>query len=215
MEASKAKAKFKFKVNNSIYETEVECPTGTEILTIAGYDKPNDYDLIFIRRGQEEIIPLNQTVCLSDPGVERFRARPKKVNDGYKGSESSLSLKDTNYLDTTFQECWELKRVDNLNILYIKDFEIPKGYNVTQSDMVIIIPDRYDSVQLDMAFFKTHLSRADKKPLIKATPRPFGNEIFQQWSRHRAPDSPWIIGVDCIETHIELIRFFLRKELER
>lgn len=215
MEEKKAKAKFKFKVNNAIYETDVECPNGTEILTIAGYDKPNDYDLILIRRGQEEIIPLKQTVCLSDPGVERFRARPKKVNDGYKGSESSLSLKDTNYLETVFQGRWELNRVNNLNLLHIKDFEIPEGYNVGKSDMIIIIPDRYDSVQLDMAFFKPHLSRTDNKPLIKCTPRQFGNDIYQQWSRHRTPENPWIIGVDCIETHIELIKHFLRKELER
>ena len=215
MDTSKAKAKYKLKVNNTIYETEVECPTGAEILTIAGYGKPSDYDLILIRRGQEEIIPLDQTVCLSDPGVERFRARPKKVNDGYKGSFRSLSLKDTNFLDTSFEGQWELKKVDRLNILYIKNFEIPKGYNVQKTDMIIIIPDRYDSVQLDMAYFKPHLSRVDNKPLIKATPRRFGDEIFQQWSRHRTNDNPWIIGVDCIETHIDLIRYFLRKELER
>ena len=215
MEAKKAQAKFKFKVNNTIYETEVECPNGTQILTIAGYDKPSDYDLILIRRGQEEIIPLDQTVCLSDPGVERFRARPKKVNDGYKGSESSFSLKDTNYLDNSFEGRWELKKLDKLNILYLTNFEIPERYNVQEADMIIIIPDRYDSVQLDMAYFKPHLSRADNKPLIKATPRKFGDDIFQQWSRHRTNDNPWIIGVDCIETHIELIKYFLRKELER
>lgn len=79
MEAKKAEAKFKFKVNNGIYETEVECPTGTQILTIAGYDKPGDYDLILMRRGQEELIPLSKTVCLSDPGIERFIV--EKTND--------------------------------------------------------------------------------------------------------------------------------------
>jgi hypothetical protein len=215
MEAKKAQAKFKFKVNNGIYETDVECPNGAQILTIAGFDKPSDYDLILIRRGQEEIISLHQTVCLSDPGVERFRARPKKVNDGYKGSESSLSLKDTNYLDNSFEGRWEFKKLDNLNILYLRNFRIPEGYNVQEADMILIVPDRYDSVQLDMAYFKPHLSRADKKPLIKATPRKFGDEIFQQWSRHRTNDNPWIIGIDCIETHIDLITFFLRKELER
>lgn len=79
METRKAQAKFKFKVNNKIYESEVECPTGAQILTMVGYDKPYDYDLILMRRDQQEIIPYEQTVCLSDPEIEKFSV--EKINE--------------------------------------------------------------------------------------------------------------------------------------
>lgn len=105
--------------------------------------------------------------------------------------------------------------MDKLNVLLIHDFEIPSGYNVEKADMIVIIPDRYDSVQLDMAYFKPHLSKADHKAIPRLTNKNFAQETYEQWSRHRDNENPWIIGVDCIETHVELIRFFLRKELER
>ena len=63
MEAKKAQAKFKFKVNNTIYEIDIECPTGYEILNKAGYEEPGNYDLILIRKGKEEMIAQDQTVC--------------------------------------------------------------------------------------------------------------------------------------------------------
>ncbi|MCR8667295.1 multiubiquitin domain-containing protein [Aestuariibaculum sp. M13] len=215
MVLEKAEAQFKFKLNNSIYYTDKECPTGAEILNIAGYDNPNDYDLILVRKGKDEFISLDQTVCLSDPGVERFRARPKKVKDGYKGSESSLPLKDIEYLNENFPNSWEFKKDNRLNILLIKDFLLPEGYNVSKADMIIIIPDRYDSVPLDMAFFKQNLSRKDGKSIARLTPRTFLGETYQQWSRHRTNDNPWTIGLDSIQTHIDLINFFLRKEVEK
>lgn len=56
METKKAKAKFKLKVNNSLYETDVECPTGVEILHIAGFEDPTCYDLILVRSGVDELI---------------------------------------------------------------------------------------------------------------------------------------------------------------
>lgn len=213
--AQKAQALFKYKLNNSIYEIDIMCPTGTIILTHAGYDNPQDYDLILVKRGKDEVISLDKTVCLSDPGVERFRARPKKVKDGYTGSESSLPIKDITYLNNAFPKSWEFRRDGKHNLLYLKDFCLPEGFNIPKADMVIIIPDRYDSVPLDMAYFNPALSRADKKPIPRLTPASLGGVQFQRWSRHRTSENPWIIGVDCVQTHIELINFFLRKEVER
>lgn len=215
MDTKKAKAIYKFKVNNSLYETDAECPTGADILNIAGFEDPTCYDLILVRRGKDELIKNDQEVCLSDPGVERFRVRPKKVKDGFQGGECPLPLKDIEYLNKEFKDRWILKRQDNLNLLRIQGFEVPEGYIVKNTEMIIIIPDRYDSVQLDMAYFKPALSRADGHGINRLTPRIFAGESFQQWSRHRDNDNPWIIGVDSIESHVELIRFFLRKELER
>tara|TARA_Y100001956_G_C4081437_1_gene168617 strand:- start:314 stop:961 length:648 start_codon:yes stop_codon:yes gene_type:complete len=215
MNTKKARAIYKFKVNNSVYETDIECPTGLNILSIAGFEDPTCYDLILVKRGKDELIKNDQEVCLSDPGVERFRVRPKKVKDGDKGGDSLLPLKDIEFLDREFKGCWSLKRQNNLNLLRIQEFQVPKGYNVTDVDMIIIIPDRYDSVQLDMAYFKPALSRADGRSINNLASQVFAGESFQRWSRHRDNDNPWIIGVDCIESHVELIRFFLRKELER
>lgn len=215
METNKANAIYKLKVNNSLYETDIEYPTGAKILSIAGFEDPMCYDLILVRRGKDELIKNDQEVCLSDPGVERFRVRPKKVKDGFQGGDSPLPLKDLEYLNREFKDHWSLKRQDNLNLLRIQGFQVPEGYNVNGADMIIIIPDRYDSVQLDMAYFKPALSRADGRTINRLTPRIFAGESFQQWSRHRDNDNPWIIGVDSIESHVELIRFFLRMELER
>ncbi|MEP1034409.1 multiubiquitin domain-containing protein [Ekhidna sp.] len=212
---NKAKAQFKFQVNNSLYETDIECPTSAQILKIAGFNDPSCYDLILVRRGKDELIKNDQSVCLTDPGVERFRARPKKVKDGFQGGESPLPLRDVEYLNEEFPNRWKIVSQDNLKLLKIEGFDPPNGYNQKAMNMIIIIPKRYDSVQLDMAYFQPHLSRLDGKAIPKATDRKFGSDIYQQWSRHRENDNPWTIGVDCIETHVELIRFFLRKELER
>jgi hypothetical protein len=208
------KAEYKFRLNNSMYETTIECPTREQILEIAEKDS-DGHDLFFICHGKQEPVKPGETICLSKPGLERFIARPRKVNDGFKGGESLLPFNDVEYLNETFSDGWELRRIDNLNLLFIKDFDLPQGYNISKSDIIIIIPDRYNSVQLDMVYFQHNISRLDGKAIPNLSPRNFGGVIYQQWSRHRTPENPWIIGVDCIQTHIELIRTFLRKEFER
>lgn len=215
MDHNKADAKFKFKVNNNIYDSSSECLTGAQVFEKAGIDDPSGYDLILIKHGQEEIISSEKEVCLTEPGVERFRARPRTVTDGLIGGECPLPVRDIEYLNVNFSDQWEFKREENLNLLKITKFQLPAGYNVKSADMIIIVPDRYDSIPIDMAYFKPHISRVDGRTINNLSTRMFGQENYQQWSRHRASDNPWIIGVDCIETHVELVRNFLRKELSR
>ncbi len=73
--------KFKFKVDKKMLETETEYLTGREILKAAGYTE-RDYYLKQIKKGQSISIEPDDTVCMSDPGLERFVTIPKEATDG-------------------------------------------------------------------------------------------------------------------------------------
>lgn len=208
--------KIKIQINNTVYDIENEYLTGKEILNLAGYSKPDDADLISITKGNnQELIKPDQKVCLSNPGIERFRIRPKKVKDGLIGGESPLPFEDLNFLNNTYTDKWTIFEENRLKLLKIVDFEIPDGYKHKKVDLIIIIPPMYNSVQLDMAYFFPQLKRNDNKVIDRATDRNMEGKLYQQWSRHRTSDSEWIVGEDNIETHIDLIKFFLREELNR
>lgn len=208
--------KFKIQINNRVYDVESEDLTGKEILQFGGYADPLDADLFLIKQGnQQELISADQSVKISDPGIERFRIRPKKVNDGLKGGGGPLLSNDLIYLNREFNDKWSVIEDNRRMILKISGFEIPSGYIEHKVDMVIIIPPMYNAVHLDMAYFYPPLQRKDKKAIVKGTNAPIEGKIYQQWSRHRTPDSRWDPSIDCVQTHIELIRYFLREELKR
>jgi len=77
------KHSYKFRVDNQNLETEKECLTGREILEMARLTPPQNYLLRQLFHGNEKkAIELDQFVCLTDPGIERFVTIPKDPTDG-------------------------------------------------------------------------------------------------------------------------------------
>jgi len=107
---------------------------------------------------------------------------------------------------------WEVI-VDKDQWVLIHDFPTPGGYNHEQAVAAIRLLTGYPRTPLDMVYFHPHLVRLDGKLIGQTAARqPIDGKEFQQWSRHRTPQNPWIVGQDNIGTHIILIENWLERE---
>lgn len=198
---------FKYKVDKTLLETESEFLTGEEILQAAGYNA-KDYFLKQIIKGQPINIALDQSVHISNPGLERFVTIPKEATDG-DGNFELFEEDVENLKKGGFQ--WETLSL-NGNWLIIKGFPVPDGYNCQNVEVAINIPSNYPQGKLDMAYFYPALKRLDEIP-IPATEVTvnINGKSYQRWSRHRNSIA-WRAGIDSITTHIEEIKNWLQNE---
>jgi hypothetical protein len=90
-------------------------------------------------------------------------------------------------------------------------FQLPPGFNRSQSDLLLRFNAGYPDVAPDMWWFDPPLARADGK-IIPATDvrESYLGRSWQRWSRHFQPGQ-WRSGVDGLESFLALVR----KELER
>jgi hypothetical protein len=207
--------KYQFRVNNEKFVTDKECLTGREILEIAGKKPPESYKLTQIfHKGEKKIIGLDDKVDLTEAGIERFHAQKRDVQDGLLRQEFILPNADIEFLNSNFGQ-WETIRFSNSQWLIIYDFEVPEGYNQKKVDIALRIDSSYPVSQIDMAYFYPHLERADKKSINGLTPLSLENKQWQQWSRHRTGENPWLPNEDNVSTHLDLVYHFLTAELKR
>lgn len=84
MEKAKPQAKkYKFKVRNEVFETEDQFITGREVLETAGLIPPNAYKLDLKTKGNRyQEIGLEDTVDLSNPGIEKFTYISRDQSEG-------------------------------------------------------------------------------------------------------------------------------------
>ena len=74
---------YKFRVDKVNVTVSEECLTGKQILEKAGYTPAENYLLRQILHGNQKVpIALDQQVCFTDPGIERFITIPKDPGDG-------------------------------------------------------------------------------------------------------------------------------------
>lgn len=111
---------------------------------------------------------------------------------------------------------WETIVEGKLHWLIIREFPLPDGYNRTTVDVAIIIAPGYPPGQLDMAYFHPWLNRTDGRPIPRAdVARSVDGLSWQQWSRHRKAENPWVEGEDDLASHIHYMEGWLAAELER
>ncbi len=77
------------------------------------------------------------------------------------------------------------------------------------------IEPNYPDTQIDMVYFSPSFTRADNKAIKAVTAQNFDGKIWQQWSRHRTGKNPWRPGVDDISTHLLLVDYWLKSELNK
>ncbi|CAN5667111.1 hypothetical protein BH24ACI3_BH24ACI3_03930 [soil metagenome] len=121
---------------------------------------------------------------------------------------------DRNFLDTTYPLLWETVVEGQTQWVILDEFKMPTGYNHEKVAVALRIAPTYPATEIDMAYFKPDLARADGNPIGALTPLQIDNQTWQQWSRHR-PSNAWRPDIDNIESHLMYVRAFLEGELKK
>lgn len=111
---------------------------------------------------------------------------------------------------------WEAVSQGGERWLVIHGFTIHPGYNVAAATVALQIPAGYPDCQIDMVFVAPALARMDGKSIrnTEAT-QTIAGVVYQRWSRHRTGENPWRPGEDNLETHLDLVRDWFRREFAR
>jgi hypothetical protein len=125
-----------------------------------------------------------------------------------------LSASDEEYLDSRNQP-WETLIEVQARRVVIEGFAVPTGYNVMSATVALFLHQSYPDVQIDMAYFLPHLTRADGKGIGALSLITLDGRSWQRWSRHRVGGDEWRPGVDNIERHLLFVTAFLEKELTK
>ncbi|MBD3636595.1 MAG: multiubiquitin domain-containing protein [Crocinitomicaceae bacterium] len=76
-------AKYLIKIDKALYKVEEECMTGRQILELAEKKPVERFQLNFkIHKGAVKKIEYDETVCFSEPGIERFMTIPLDQTEG-------------------------------------------------------------------------------------------------------------------------------------
>jgi len=99
----------------------------------------------------------------------------------------------------------------NMTCVVFRAFNLPPGFNRTQSDLLVRISPGYPDVAPDMWWFDPPVKRADGQtiPATEVIEHHLGRS-WQRWSRHLQAGQ-WRSGVDSLESFVALVR----RELER
>jgi hypothetical protein len=124
----------------------------------------------------------------------------------------SLIEEDLDFL-TNLGLPWEAVRCTSGNWVVINDFPVPAGYNVTTATVALKIDAGYPVSQIDMAYFLPHLVLQSGTAIAAVTPTQIDGKNWQRWSRHRTGENPWRPGLDNISTHIQMVNFWLEREM--
>jgi hypothetical protein len=108
---------------------------------------------------------------------------------------------------------WETLKEVNRNWVIIHRYPVPKGYNVSQVSVALLIAPGYPTSQIDMAYFLPHLQRLDHKKIGALAIQMIETKQYQRWSRHRTAANPWRPGIDELSTHMQLVDYWFEREL--
>ena len=99
----------------------------------------------------------------------------------------------------------------NMTCVLLPGFQLPGGYDRTQSDLLLRMNAGYPDVPPDMWWFDPAVLRADGKviPATEVRETHLGRS-WQRWSRHLSAGQ-WRSGIDGLESFLALVR----RELER
>lgn len=208
---------YKIKVDKIYYTVHSATMKGRDILILAGKTLPERYILQQKIRDQITRIGLDEVVDFTLPGIERFMTIPNEVTEGEASSmrcEFELMQDDLAYLQALGLP-WETVLAGEVRRVLIHGFPIPKGYNIKQASVHVVLPKGYPDTQIDMAYFSPSLSRTDGKTIRQLSTAAFDGNNWQQWSRHRTSASTWRIGEDNLSTHMGLVADWLDQELHK
>ena len=89
--------------------------------------------------------------------------------------------------------------------MILHDYRLPLAFSPSVVDLMVRLPPHYPAAPLDMFNVFPEVRRADGRALPCLSLFPFRDAQWQQWSRHRQPNDPWVPGVDGLATHMALV----------
>lgn len=212
----KAKA-YRFKVNETVVVWHAATITGAEALTAAGLAPPANYTLRLKVAGQKpQAIGLEDTVDLTAPGTEKFRAIRKGQQEGeFQGRRNAPVLEQDQIFLERYGLPWEII-TDGCTWVLLHNYPLPPGFSEPKVTLAIRLEAGYPFTALDMMYVYPWLSRTDGRPIGQANvSQLLDGKSFQRWSRHRTGDNPWVAGEDSLETHLYLVEEFFRVEVAK
>jgi hypothetical protein len=79
------KKHYNIMIDRSTYKIEQECMIGREILTLAGKTPTERFQLnVRFKGGKVSKVGYDQTICFSEPGIEKFMTLPLDQTEGGK-----------------------------------------------------------------------------------------------------------------------------------
>lgn len=206
--------KYRIKIDREVFVVEKECMTGRELLVLAGKNPPEKYQLNQkLKGGKVEPIGLNDTVCFTNPGIEKFMTLPLDQTEGQR-KQFDLLEEDVEFLQSLGLQ-WETLSESTGMWILIYDYPVCSGYLVQKVTVAVKVEPGYPRTQLDMAYFLPALSRKDGKPIGATSPQQIDGKSFQRWSRHRTGQNPWREGIDNLGTHMGLVSYWFKQEFEK
>lgn len=208
--------KYRIIIDRDKYVVDKECMTGKEILLIAGKKPPERFQLRQkLKHGNVVTIGYEQTVCFTEPGIEKFKTLPLDQTEGEVPRRDFILLEEDEVYLNNLGLVWEAVNVQGALWIFIHGYNLPEGYNATEACLGIRMTSGYPTAQLDMIYFYPALSRADGQPIGALSLTQIDGKIFQQWSRHRTEINPWRNGIDNLSTHVPLADAWLLLEFEK
>jgi hypothetical protein len=128
--------------------------------------------------------------------------------------EFALTERDVDYLEACGHS-WEAVWDGRLGRVVIHDYPLPGGLKPDTVSLNLRIEPGYPDTQIDMVYFFPHIARIDGAPIAALASDEFDGKTWQRWSRHRTGENPWRGGVDDISTHMQLVRYWLERELAK
>lgn len=126
----------------------------------------------------------------------------------------ALPEEDVEYLESSGYK-WETITDTGFSWVIIYDYPLPAGYNCQKVKVALRIDQGYPVSQIDMAYFDPPLQIANGRLPAALANQVIEGKIWQRWSRHRTGHNPWRPGVDNISTHLQLVAFWIERELKK
>lgn len=208
--------RYRIKIDREVFVVEKECMTGRELLVLAGKNPPEKYQLnLKLRGGKVEPIGLDEKVCFTKPGIEKFMTLPLDQTEG-QGPRRQFELLDE---DVEFLQSlgllWETLSESTGMWILIYEYPVCHGYGCQKVTVAVKVEPGYPRTQLDMAYFFPALTRKDGQPIGATSAQPIDGKSFQRWSRHRTGQNPWREGIDNLGTHLGLVNHWFSQEFEK
>ncbi|MEQ1603421.1 MAG: multiubiquitin domain-containing protein [Pyrinomonadaceae bacterium] len=209
--------KYRIRVDKERFTVDSSRIKGKDILALVG-KTPEKYNLYQHIRGERpKLIAADQTVDLTDAGVERFSTMKIENTEGeVRIARRSFKLppEDEQFLNNT-SGFWETVIEANTRWVILEKFRLPNGFDVQEAAIALRIAPTYPDDQIDMAYFYPSIFRADGKVVRGLSPLNLDGKVWQQWSRHRVGNDAWRPDIDGIETHLLYVSAFLEGELKK
>lgn len=193
-----------------------DCLTGRELLLAANKDLHRFQLRQSVRQGRKvvvEVVKLDQKVCFTKAGIEKFMTLPLDQQEGEFIARRQFHLPEE---DIEFLEGqglpWDTVLDGSGSYVLIHDVPVPEGYNHHSVTAAIRIESGYPQTQLDMVYIYPPLARLDDQSIGALCDQPIDGKPFQRWSRHRTAENPWRPGVDNLATHMGLVSYWFEQE---